>query len=124
MKKAIFILMICFGISSCIPNGGGGTPTGRIKAQLLRTTCASIVIQIQEPAFYSLGETWSDIFRPSFAPYEHVVSVSNTCEFPSTINEGDIFYFEINTNTNNNCVVCAMYDAPPTKKVAVKNITR
>lgn len=123
MKKLIFILMVCFGITSCIPTGGGN-PTGRIKAQLIRTTCASIVIQIQDPNYYSLGEQWSDIFRPSFAPYEHVVSVSNTCEFPSSINEGDVFYFQIDTNNSNNCVVCAMYDAPPTKKVAVKNITR
>ena len=124
MKKVIFILMVCFGIASCIPTGGGGTATGKIKAQLLRTTCASIVIQIQDPAYYHLGETWSDMFRPSFAPYEHSVSVSNTCEFPSSIVEGDVFYFQLDTNNSNNCVVCAMYDAPPTKQVAVKNVTR
>ena len=123
MKKLLYIFLVISAITACIPSGGGTTNT-RIKAQLLRTTCASIVIQIQDPNYYSLGESWSDIFNPSFAPYDHTVSVSNTCEFPSNLVEGDIFYFQIDNNNLNNCVVCTLYDAPPTKKVAVKNITR
>lgn len=114
---------MCFGITSCIPTGIN--PNGKIKAQLLRTTCASIVIQIQDSNYYYLGEDWSDIFRPSFAPYPHSVSVSNTCEFPSAdIAEGDIFTFEINANPGQNCVICTLYDEPPKKQVAVKNVTR
>lgn len=122
MKNVIIALVVCFGIASCIPTGVN--PNGKIKAQLLRTTCASVVIQIQDSNYYYLGEDWSDIFRPSFAPYPHSVSVTNTCEFPASINEGDVFYFEIDNNNNNNCVVCTLYDEPPTKKVTIKNITR
>ena len=123
MKKLLIIVLLSFGIAACIPTGSGSTNT-RIKAQVIRITCASIVIQIQDPNYYSLGETWSDIFRPSFAPYEHAVSVSNTCEFPSNLVEGDLFYFQIDNNNSNNCAVCTLYDAPPSKKVGVKNITR
>lgn len=125
MKRLIFILMVSFGIPACIPINGGGNPGPKIKAKLIRITCASIVIQIQDSNFYYLGEQWSDIFSPLTVMIDNAVRVSNLCEFPTNvINTGDIFYFQIASNPRNDCIVCAMYDAPPHKQVAVKNITQ
>lgn len=127
MKKLLFVVVISSLLAvGCIPNAPGGSISGtRIKAKLIRTTCASIVIQIQDSNYYYLGEQWSDISSPLTVMTEHAVAVSNTCEFPSgQISVGDLFYFDINSNPRNDCVVCAMYDAPPTKKVAIKNIIR
>jgi len=127
MKKTVFILFISsLLISACIPNvPGGGISGTHIKAKLIRTTCASIVIQIQDSNYYYLGEQWSNTMSPLTVMTEHAAAVSNPCEFPADqINVGDLFYFDINSNPRNDCVVCAMYDAPPTKKVAVKNIVR
>ena len=127
MKKFLIFISICtLFVCACIPTAPGGGISGtRIKAKLIRTTCASIVIQIQDSNYYYLGEQWSDISSPLTVMTEHAVAVSNTCEFPSgQISVGDLFYFDINSNPRNDCVVCAMYDAPPTKKVAIKNIIR
>jgi hypothetical protein len=125
MKKiAVLLSLIAVMLTSCIPTPPIGGTT-RIKAKLIRTTCASIVLQIQDPNYYYLGEQWSDIFSPLTVMTDNAVKVSNTCEFPSDIiSVGDVFYFEINTNPRTDCVICMLYDAPPTKSVAVKNITR
>ena len=118
MKRVIFILLLSLGMSACIPTGGGPGPSTKIKAKLIRVTCASIVIQILDSPYFYLGETWSDSGTPA-TTYEHAVKVSNPCEFPSTIAVGSEFYFRINTHPRTDCVTCAMWDAPPTKQVAV-----
>jgi hypothetical protein len=117
MKRVIFLVLISLGLSACIPPVGGGGGN-RIKAKLIRVTCASKVIQILDSRYYYLGETWSDTQTPPVT-YEHVAKVSNLCEFPESIAVGSEFFFKIDTNPQNNCAVCALWDAPPTKEVAV-----
>lgn len=123
-KGSVVVIILSLFLASCIPPPPVGGTT-RIKAKLIRTTCASVVIQIQDPNYYYLGEQWSDMFSPLTVMIDNAAQVSNPCDFPTDlIDIGDIFYFEINTNPRTDCVVCAMWDAPPTKTVAVKNITR
>jgi hypothetical protein len=116
MKRAVFLMLISLGGIACIPPVGGGST--RIKAKLIRVTCASKVIQILDSNYFFLGETWSDTQTPPVT-YEHVAKVSNPCEFPESIAVGSEFFFKIDTSPRNDCVVCALWDAPPAKEVAV-----
>jgi hypothetical protein len=94
--------------------------TQRIKAKVIRITCATTVIQVLDPAHYNLGETWT--IEGTSNTYEHVAVVSNKCEFPSSLKDGDEFYFkQISENdASNDCAVCMMYDFPPSKGIYLR----
>lgn len=120
MKKLLIILTSCM-LYACIQvPGAGGSNNQRIKAKVIRITCATTVIQILDETHYYLGETWT--MEGTSNTYEHVVVVSNKCEFPDNLSEGDEFYFKIinESDANNNCTVCMMYDFPPSKGIFLK----
>ncbi|HNM31254.1 MAG TPA: hypothetical protein PKM51_00775 [Chitinophagales bacterium] len=93
----------------------------RIKAKIVRITCASKVIQVLDSNYYYLGETWTRKGEPD-TTYLHVAKVLNTCDMPDTLKEENEFYFRIipENEANNNCVVCEMYDFPPNKGIYIK----
>src|ERR1043165_5644082 len=46
--------------------------------------------------------------------HTNVFALGSVCNFPSTIKEGDEFYFKIDPNYVSNCMVClAYYPKPP-----------
>ncbi len=123
MRKIAYILFVSTLFTACIqvPNGNNNTTNGqRIKAKVIRITCATTVIQILDTAYYNLGETWT--INGTSTTHEHVVVVSNKCEFPANLSEGNTFYFKpiSEAEANNNCAVCMMYDYPPTKSIFIK----
>lgn len=121
MKKWFIILVTLFSVSCIQIHNTGNTNTGqRIKAKVIRITCASTVIQVLDSAYYNLGETWT--MQGTSNTYEHVAVVSNKCELPSTLKEGDVFFFKIinESEAKNDCVVCMMYDFPPSKGIYLK----
>lgn len=117
--KNLFILLAALLSASCIqlPNTGNGNTATRVKAKVIRITCATTVIEVLDAAHFDLGETWTK--QGTSETYEHVAVVSNKCEFPATLKEGDEFYFrQINKNdARNDCAVCMMYDFPPSKGI-------
>ncbi len=117
--KNLFILLAALLSVSCIqlPNAGTSNSTQRIKAKVIRITCASTVIQVLDSAHYNLGETWT--IEGTSNTYEHVAVVSNKCELPSTLKEGDEFFFKVinESDARKDCVVCMMYDFPPSKGI-------
>jgi len=54
--------------------------------------------------------------------YKNVFGLKSRCTFPNTINEGDEFYFTMDSTTVQNCVVCLMYYPTPSKKLSIKII--
>ena len=120
MKKLLFILF-SFLLFGCIQIPNSGTNNNqRIKAKVIRITCATTVIQILDNAHYSLGETWT--IEGTTNTYEHVAVVSNKCELPASLNEGDEFFFKVisESDARKDCVVCMMYDYPPSNGIFLK----
>jgi len=94
-----------------------------IKGKLVHRSCASIVVQVLDANFYSLGQSsWQQ--SPSKPVYQHVFKVDDNCSFP-LMEEGQEFTFKVlNNNTDRgNCYVCALFDNPPakTQHIAVIN---
>ncbi|MFN8261213.1 MAG: hypothetical protein U0X41_09795 [Chitinophagales bacterium] len=122
--KNLFILLAMLLSASCIqlPNAGNSNNAQRIKAKVIRITCASTVIQVLDSAHYNLGETWTK--QGTAETYEHVAVVSNKCEFPTTLKEGDEFYFKQigKDDAANDCAVCMMYDFPPSKGIYLQAV--
>jgi len=56
--------------------------------------------------------------------HSNVFALGSACNFPSTINEGDEFYFSIDTTYVSNCAVCLAYYPKPAKSIAIKVVNK
>ena len=56
--------------------------------------------------------------------HNNVFALGSACNFPSTINEGDEFYFSIDTTYVSNCAVCLAYYPKPAKSIAIKVVNK
>ena len=63
---------------------------------------------------------WTD--ESTGKSYKNVFALNSRCTFPGTINQGDEFYFKIDTTTVQNCFVCLIYYPVPSKKLSIKVI--
>ena len=56
--------------------------------------------------------------------YTNVFALGSACSFPSTINEGDEFYFAIDSSYVSNCAVCLAYYPKPPRSIAIKVVNK
>jgi len=56
--------------------------------------------------------------------HNNVFALGSVCNFPSTINEGDEFYFTIDSTYVSNCAVCLAYYPKPPKSIAIKVVNK
>ena len=56
--------------------------------------------------------------------HTNVFALGSVCNFPSTINEGDEFYFTIDSTYVSNCAVCLAYYPKPAKSIAIKVVNK
>lgn len=56
--------------------------------------------------------------------HTNVFALGSVCSFPSTIKEGDEFYFAIDPDPVRNCAVCLAYYPKPSKSVAIKVVNK
>ena len=93
-----------------------------LKGKVVRISCASYVIQVLNDN--SIGEDqWKDATSEESKTYDNVFNVTNKCKIPATYKEGDIIFFKVEAPQQNDCVACAMYDAPPSTQFQIKNIS-
>ena len=52
-----------------------------------------------------------------------VFALGSVCTFPSTLKEGDEFYFTIDSAYKSDCVVCLAYYPKPSKGLTIKVVT-
>lgn len=92
-----------------------------INARVARITCASYIIQIMDN-HKDLGELWSE---NEANKEEGFVNIINKCDIPTTIKVGDpIQFIQIDSKDVKvkDCMVCMMYDSPPSKTMIIKII--
>ena len=56
--------------------------------------------------------------------HNNVFALGSVCNFPPTINEGDEFYFTIDSTYVSNCAVCLAYYPKPAKSIAIKVVNK
>lgn len=56
--------------------------------------------------------------------HNNVFALGSVCNFPSTIKEGDEFYFIIDSTYVGNCAVCLAYYPKPLKSIAIKVLNK
>ncbi|MCU0327649.1 MAG: hypothetical protein MUE53_01555 [Chitinophagales bacterium] len=89
------------------------------KGKIVYRSCASTVVQFIS-ATSTLGQSsWRPLNGET--AYQNVFLVNNSCEEISKIAINKEFTFQINPkDQSEGCMVCAMYDAPPTVGYSIK----
>jgi hypothetical protein len=88
---------------------------------VLKGLCMNYVIQIIE------GDVDKALYESSWqnpstkTTYQNVFGLGSICTFPSTINEGDEFYFSIpKSSIVQTCAQCMAYSPTPSKKISIE----
>lgn len=119
MKKLILLVGFISLLQSCIKEED--TPV--VRGKLVYRSCASIVVQVLDSAHFNLGQTTWQPPDVTKAPYRHVFTVANHCDFPN-LKEGDEFSFKLSKTIGNSCVICTLFDNPPQKKQTIQVINK
>lgn len=97
--------------------GPAKSATGCYKAKLvIKGICMNYVIQVlnTNADTSKVEKSWKD--PQTGTVYENVFALESRCDFPSTINEGDEFYFNFADSAKTDCAVCMAYRDVPAKK--------
>jgi hypothetical protein len=98
---------------------GGTCFKGRLE---VKAACMNYTISVVSGNMDTsrIVANWTD--ESTGESYKNAFALDSRCTFPSTINEGDEFYFMIDSSSVQNCAVCMMYYPVPAKKLAIKII--
>lgn len=116
MEKSIivFILSVLPFLFGCEKNDV--LDESILRGEVIRVTCASTVVQIKNSDKY--GENgWMNQMASGNAKYDHVFKVENNCKL--NLEMGKTFQFKIISVTQNDCIQCLLYDAPPGVSYAI-----
>jgi hypothetical protein len=113
----IFILSIAVG--KC--KNKDSVYKGRLE---IKGICMNYTIKLLEGALDTSRYVteWKD--ESTGKSHTNVFALGSACSFPSIINEGDEFYFTIDSSYVSNCAVCMAYYPKPTKSIAIKVVNK
>ncbi len=90
----------------------------------IKALCMNYTIKLVEGNIDTsmISANWTD--ESTGKSYKNVFGLANPCDFPSTIEQGDEFYFKIDTVKDRNCAVCMAYYPTPPKKLIIKIVNK
>ena len=86
--------------------------------------CMNYTIKLLEGSLDTsrFASTWKN--ETTGSTHKNVFALGSVCSFPPTINEGDEFYFTIDTSYVSDCAVCLAYYPKPAKSIAIKVVNK
>jgi hypothetical protein len=99
--------------------------TSTYKGKLeIKALCMNYTIRLVEGTMDTslIVANWTD--ENTGKAYKNVFKLGSPCSFPKNINEGDEFYFTIDSTTVQNCAVCMAYYPTPPKRLAIKVVEK
>ena len=118
MRLLIFIAMIfIIGTSEKCNKNEPGVYKGRLEIKAL---CMNYTISVLEGDIDTslVAANWTD--ENTGKSYKNAFALASKCTFPSTINEGDTFFFVVDTTQSRQCPVCMAYYPVPPKKLMIR----
>jgi hypothetical protein len=122
MKSTLALLTMMVILSSATCRKAANKPysecfKGRVE---IKGICSNYTIRLLEgnmdTAF--LNASWTD--ENTGKTHKNVFGIRNPCVFDKNLEEGQEFYFRIDSTTANNCTVCMAYYPTPPKKLTIK----
>ena len=86
----------------------------------IKGICFNYVIELIDVGYNSnlVEAEWTD--ETTGIVYNNVSRLSNYCDFPAEIQEGDEFYFAFSSDSNDpQCVVCEAFRPTPAKSINI-----
>ncbi|MCY7292420.1 MAG: hypothetical protein LH615_09590 [Ferruginibacter sp.] len=122
----IFFLSIIFLLSVSAENCNKKEKSGEVfKGRLeIKAICMNYTVKLTEGNIDTskIAGAWTD--ETTKKQYSNVFALENPCNFPDSINQGDEFYFTIDTTKAKPCMVCMAYYPIPGKKLTIKIIKK
>ncbi|MFL5789371.1 MAG: hypothetical protein ACJ748_15025 [Flavisolibacter sp.] len=123
MKLFLFTALALFalGKKSC---NHTKMPAGYYKGRLeVKGACMNYTIKLLEGKMDTTlyNKEWKD--EHSGKSYTNVFALRSRCHFPSEIKEGEEFYFTIDSNYVQRCMVCLIFYPTPPKSISIKVIS-
>ncbi len=125
MKLFIFlsaVAAITISAADCgEKNKNNTTYKGRLE---IKAICSNYTISLLEGTIDStqIAANWTD--ETTNKSYRNVFRLGNPCDFPDSLQQGDEFYFTIDSSATKPCTVCMAYYPTPPKAVAIKVIKK
>lgn len=115
----VFVLIVA--VNKCKNKNEGTIYKGRLETKGM---CMNYTIKLLEGKLDTsrFVSEWKD--EATGKTHNNVFALGSLCSFPSTINEGDEFYFTIDSSYISNCVVCMAYYPKPPKSIAIKVVNK
>lgn len=110
------ISTLIFSVENCNKNVQQPKYKGRLE---ITGICMNYTIKLLKGNIDTarIASYWTD--EVTGKAYTNVFALGNPCSFPSSIKQGDEFYFYIDTTTDNGCVTCMAYYPKPSKKLSI-----
>ncbi|HMR82978.1 MAG TPA: hypothetical protein PKE30_07600 [Niabella sp.] len=125
MKKLIllFTIIIATVTISCHNKATPAGTSDKLKARFeIAGLCSNYTFSVIEGNIDTalIEESWTN--PQTDKTYKNAFGISNPCDLPKDLKEGDEFYFEIDKKPSEQCVACMAYYPTPVKKLALKVI--
>jgi hypothetical protein len=120
LLSSIFLLTI--SADQC---GKKKTGSGTYKAKLeIKGICMNYTIRLLEGNIDTslIAASWTD--ETTGKSYNNVFGLGSPCTFPANIEQGDDFYFMIDTTSKQQCAVCMAYYPTPPRKLSIKVVEK
>ena len=120
LLPAIFLVTV--SADKC---GKKESTTGQYKARLeTKALCMNYTLRLLEGNIDTslITANWTD--ESTGKSYTNVFGLGSRCTFPSTIEQGDDFYFMIDTTQKQDCAVCMAYYPTPPRKLSIKVVEK
>jgi hypothetical protein len=120
LLRIIFISLLAIALSAETCNhstGNGKVYKARLETKAL---CYNYTLKLLEGDIDTslINTTWTN--ESTNKTYTNVFALGNPCSFPSSIKEGDEFYFVMDTVSAQTCMVCMAFYPHPTKRLRIK----
>ena len=125
MKLLIFLSVIFLLTVSADKCGTKKSSTGKYKARLeIKGICMNYTLRLLEGNIDTslISANWTD--ESTGKSYNNVFGLGSPCTFPSNIEQGDDFYFMIDTSKQQQCAVCMAYYPTPPRKLSIKVVEK
>jgi len=125
--KLLFFLSSIFLLTVSADKCGSKkkTEAGIYKAKLeTKALCMNYTLRLLEGDLDTslVTASWTD--ESTGKSYTNVFALGSRCTFPPNIQQGDDFYFVIDSSEKQDCAVCMAYYPTPPKRLPIKVVEK
>jgi len=115
------LAILSLSSQTCHKQSSNGKYKGRLEVAGI---CMNYTIKLLDGKIDTsrISSNWTD--EMTGKSYTKVFALGNPCSFPSSIKQGDEFYFFIDTATEKGCITCMAYYPKPPKKISIRVIEK